>query len=61
MADSDTLMVNTEHGMLRLPMARLKPLLATLVELFDPSALDTHGRLRLSRLDSARLPNIPLP
>ena len=61
MADSDTLMVNTEHGMLRLPMARLKPLLATLVELFDPSALDTHGRLRLSRLDSARLPDIPLP
>lgn len=61
LADSDTLAVSTGQGMLRLPLARLRPLLATLVELFDPGALDAHGRLRLSRLDSARLPDLPLP
>ncbi|MCC2638736.1 MAG: hypothetical protein K0Q68_2455 [Moraxellaceae bacterium] len=61
LADSETLAVSTGQGVLRLPMARLRPLLATLVELFDPGALEPGGRLRLSRLDSARLPDLPLP
>lgn len=61
MPDDDSLPLATGQGMLMLPMARLKPLLTTLVELFDQDALDDHGRLRLSRLDSARLPDLPLP
>ncbi|MES2919536.1 MAG: DEAD/DEAH box helicase [Pseudomonadota bacterium] len=61
LADSETLAVSTGQGVLRLPMARLRPLLATLVELFDPGALEPSGRLRLSRQDSARLPDLPLP
>ena len=44
-----------EQRLLRLPMARVRPILATLAELFDPGALDQQGRLRLSRLASPQL------
>ncbi|HET8731958.1 MAG TPA: DEAD/DEAH box helicase [Moraxellaceae bacterium] len=60
-ADDARLPILTGHGVLELPMARLRPLLATLVELYDQNALDPKGRLRLSRLDSARLPDLQVP
>lgn len=38
-----------------LPLARVRPILQTLVELYDSQPLDDEGRLRLSRLDALRL------
>jgi len=37
------------------PVARLKLMLTVLMDLFEPKALDQHGRLRLNRLRAAEL------
>ena len=39
----------------RLPLARVRPILSTLAELFDAHALDKQGRLQLSKLHSPQL------
>jgi len=39
----------------RLPLARVRPILATLAELFDAGALDKKGKLQLSKLHSPQL------
>ncbi|MGH8456770.1 MAG: SNF2-related protein, partial [Stenotrophobium sp.] len=38
-----------------LPLTRLRPILQTLIELYDGEPLDADGRLRLSRVDALRL------
>ena len=38
-----------------LPLERVRPILQTLVELYDNDPLDEEGRLRLSRFDAVRL------
>jgi SNF2 family DNA or RNA helicase len=55
--DNEVLLVNLPHNHKRvaLPFARLKPLLATLGELFFREPGESSQRLRLSRLDAARL------
>jgi superfamily II DNA or RNA helicase len=54
--DNESILVHLDgQRLLRLPMARVRPILATLAELFDPGALDQQGRLRLSRLASPQL------
>jgi non-specific serine/threonine protein kinase len=55
--DSEVLLVSLPHNHKRvaLPFARLKPLLATLGELFFREPGESSQRLRLSRLDAARL------
>ena len=56
-ADEDRLLVNLPQGGKRiaLPFARLKPLLATLGELYFRDPGDDHLPLRLGRADAARL------
>lgn len=55
--DEDLLLVNLPQSSRRiaLPFARLKPLLATLGELFFQDPSDANPRLRLPRADAARL------
>ncbi|MDP3815258.1 DEAD/DEAH box helicase [Pseudomonas sp.] len=55
--DDEMLLVNLpgSHKRAALPLARLKPLLATLGELFFREPAESSQRLRLSRLDAARL------
>ena len=55
--DDEVLLVSLPHNHKRvaLPLARLKPLLATLGELFVREPGEPSQRLRLSRLDAARL------
>jgi non-specific serine/threonine protein kinase len=55
--DDEVLLVSLPHNHKRvaLPLARLKPLLATLGELFVREPGESSQRLRLSRLDAARL------
>jgi non-specific serine/threonine protein kinase len=55
--DDEVLLVSLPHNHKRvaLPFARLKPLLATLGELFFREPGESSQRLRLSRLDAARL------
>ena len=55
--DDEVLLVSLPHNHKRvaLPLARLKPLLATLGELFFREPGESSQRLRLSRLDAARL------
>ncbi len=61
--DDATLPVMAAGGVFQLPLARLRPILQTLVELFDTDSdpLERSGHLRLSRLDAARLGDIDLP
>jgi superfamily II DNA or RNA helicase len=40
------------------PVARIKPILATLIELYDTPPLTEEGRLKLNRLDAARLTDL---
>ncbi|WPC04214.1 DEAD/DEAH box helicase [Pseudomonas benzenivorans] len=56
-ADEELLLVSLPHGNRRiaLPFARLKPLLATLGELFFRDPDELGPRLRLGRADAARL------
>ena len=55
--DEEVLLVSlpNNHKRAALPLARLKPLLATLGELFVREPGESNQRLRLSRLDAARL------
>jgi len=55
--DDEVVLVSLPHNHKRaaLPLARLKPLLATLGELFVREPSESNQRLRLSRLDAARL------
>ncbi len=55
--DDEVVLVSLPHNHKRaaLPLARLKPLLATLGELFVRDPSDSSPRLRLSRLDAAHL------
>jgi non-specific serine/threonine protein kinase len=55
--DDEELLVSLPHNHKRaaLPLARLKPLLATLGELFVRESGESSQRLRLSRLDAAHL------
>ncbi|MCU1715733.1 DEAD/DEAH box helicase [Pseudomonas sp. 5P_3.1_Bac2] len=55
--DDELLLVNLPHSQKRvaLPLARLKPLLATLGDLFVRESGETTQRLRLSRLDASQL------
>ncbi|MBK1716161.1 SNF2-related protein [Thiocystis violacea] len=55
--EDDRLPLRLDDGRLILmPARRLKPILATLVELFDPERpLSRNGRVRLSRMQSAQL------
>lgn len=46
---------------LSLPAARLKPILQTLFELYEPKSLDHRGRLRLSRAQMLRLKDLRSP
>lgn len=41
--------------LIRLPLSRIRPIVATLVELFDPESIDKQGRVRLPRLASPAL------
>ncbi|MFG0722433.1 DEAD/DEAH box helicase [Pseudomonas sp. GLN_6] len=55
--DDEVILVSLPHSHKRaaLPLARLKPLLATLGELFVREPGESSQRLRLSRLDASRL------
>ena len=55
--DDEVILVSLPHNHKRaaLPLARLKPLLATLGELFVREPGESSQRLRLSRLDASRL------
>jgi superfamily II DNA or RNA helicase len=57
--EDQLLMLRLDDGrLLPLPVARLRPILRTLLELYDPKALDPDGKLRLSRLQSPALSDL---
>ena len=45
---------------LALPVARLRPILETLFELYEPRSLSRNGRLRMTRIQLARLAELPV-
>ncbi|MEA3276305.1 MAG: SNF2-related protein [Pseudomonadota bacterium] len=54
--DEATLPVRLDDGrLLPMPAGRLRPILSTLVELYDPQALQRDGSLRLARTQAAEL------
>ncbi len=57
--DEHLFLLPLEDGrLLPLPAARVRPVLQTLLELYDPKALDDEGRLPLSRQHSAMLADL---
>ena len=53
--DGSLMVALDDTHFVRLPLTRVRPILATLAELFDASALDKKGRLQLSKLHSPQL------
>ncbi|RTZ72241.1 MAG: helicase SNF2 [Gammaproteobacteria bacterium] len=58
--DEVPLLVNLRDGegkgaILKLPYGKVRPIIQTLVELYDPKILDADGRLRMSRYQAAEL------